>query len=101
MGLFWSLIPEGGYESGRRMRKKDISRPHRMSIAVLDGHTTPDLAQLQELLQRLKAEPEGNLTGLSCLSARLVERHYIGRSVQKVPIRHGRLRGTIFLPSGT
>ena len=100
MGLFWSMVPEGGYESGYRMRKKNITEPHRISVSILDGHQEPDTESLKTLLEKMKSGQTEPVSGLNCLSSQLIERWYLADHVQRVMVRHGRIRGALFIPNG-
>lgn len=102
MGLFWSMVPEGGYQTGYRMRKKHIEEPHRVCLMLLDGHDEPESARLGSLLNRVKAGGEAAAAGDAgaCLAAQLVERCYLADGVRTETVRHGRVRGTLFIPEG-
>lgn len=76
MGLFWALEPERPFW---KFLKRDVQTPFVLELEVVDGH-----------------EPEGG-----CLLARaLHERHFLPPGVQRVPVRAGRVRATLFLPPG-
>ena len=100
MGLFWSMVPEGGYKSGYRMRKKQIKDPHRISVTVLDGYLNPDTEHLKKQLEQMKNKQDENISGLNCLSSQLIERCYLSDHVQRVQVREGRIRGALFIPNG-
>ncbi|XP_078595618.1 acyl-coenzyme A amino acid N-acyltransferase 1-like isoform X1 [Branchiostoma floridae x Branchiostoma japonicum] len=83
MGLFWSMQPSPGQKPGLRLRKKDVSTPFLVDVRVHEGH--------------VDVMGEENL---SWLTNTTVERWYLGHGVKRVPVREGRVRGTLFLPPG-
>ncbi|XP_019647404.1 PREDICTED: acyl-coenzyme A thioesterase 1-like isoform X1 [Branchiostoma belcheri] len=85
MGLFWSLQPSPGQKPGLRLRKKDVSTPFLVDLSLHDGHV--DVTGEEENLP-------------DCLAATTVERWYLGEGVERIPVREGRVRGTLFLPPG-
>ncbi|XP_078693766.1 acyl-coenzyme A amino acid N-acyltransferase 1-like [Branchiostoma floridae x Branchiostoma belcheri] len=84
MGLFWSLQPSPGQKTGLRLRKKDVSTPFLVNLSLHNGHVD------------VTGEEEENLP--DCLAATTVERWYMGEGVERIPVREGRVRGTLFLP---
>eukprot|EP00058_Branchiostoma_floridae_P000244 XP_002585732.1 hypothetical protein BRAFLDRAFT_114042 [Branchiostoma floridae] len=83
MGLFWSMQPSPGQKPGLRLRKKDVSTPFLVDVRVHEGH--------------VDVMGEENLPWLATTT---VERWYLGHGVKRVPVREGRIRGTLFLPPG-
>jgi len=81
MGLLWSLSPEEGTRPGSRVRKKDVREPHKVDIGVLSGHVCVKKAQ--------------QLTGHVHTT---IHRHYMFNDVIRIPVRHGNIRGTMFIP---
>ncbi|XP_076777817.1 acyl-coenzyme A thioesterase 6 isoform X1 [Arvicanthis niloticus] len=76
MGLLWAMEPDRPHW---RLVKRDVQTPFVVELEVLDGH-----------------EPDGGR-----LLARAVhERHFMAPGVRRVPVREGRVRGTLFLPAG-
>ncbi|ELU00797.1 hypothetical protein CAPTEDRAFT_169392 [Capitella teleta] len=75
MGLFWSLEPAPNQRPGIRLMKKNVTTPLRMSISVL-------------------GDDDSVLASESC------ERWFLASGVQRVNVRNGRLRGTMFIPQG-
>ncbi|XP_076777825.1 acyl-coenzyme A thioesterase 1 isoform X2 [Arvicanthis niloticus] len=74
MGLLWAMEPDRPHW---RLVKRDVQTPFVVELEVLDGH-----------------EPDGGR-----LLARAVhERHFMAPGVRRVPVREGRVRGTLFLP---
>ncbi|XP_041615501.1 peroxisomal succinyl-coenzyme A thioesterase-like isoform X1 [Vulpes lagopus] len=74
MGLLWALEPETPLV---RLVKRDVQTPFAVELEVLDGHE-PDAGRL--------------------LGRALHERHFLRPGVRRVPVRVGRVRGTLFLP---
>ncbi|XP_067847412.1 acyl-coenzyme A thioesterase 1-like isoform X2 [Heptranchias perlo] len=80
MGLFWSLTSGTPFT---RLVKKDVaSSPLYVNIEVFDGHGT---------LGRLPEQP---------LAASINERWFMKEGVRRIPVREGRVRGTLFVPPG-
>lgn len=71
MGLFWSMLPEVPH---KKLQKRDASSP---------------------VLIQLEAHRDGQL-----LAQEIHQRHFMADGVQRVPVREGRLRGTLFIPPG-
>uniref|UniRef100_A0A8P0PFC2 Acyl-CoA thioesterase 6 n=2 Tax=Canis lupus familiaris TaxID=9615 RepID=A0A8P0PFC2_CANLF len=76
MGLLWALEPETPFW---RFVKRDVQTPFAVELEVLDGHE-PDAGRL--------------------LGRALHARHFLRPGVRRVPVRAGRVRGTLFLPPG-
>ncbi|KAM8948643.1 acyl-coenzyme A thioesterase 1-like [Lycaon pictus] len=74
MGLLWALEPE---KPLLRLVKRDVQTPFAVELEVLDGHE-PDAGRL--------------------LGRALHARHFLRPGVRRVPVRAGRVRGTLFLP---
>ncbi|KAM9330050.1 acyl-coenzyme A amino acid N-acyltransferase 1-like [Gastrophryne carolinensis] len=80
MGLFWSLKPLIPY---LRLLKRDVmGSPFYVHVEVYYG------LELNLLPKELP------------VASKVVQRWYVSPGVQKVPIREGRVRGTLFLPPG-
>lgn len=71
MGLFWSMLPEIPH---KKLLKRDVSSP---------------------VLIHLEAHRDGHL-----LARETHQRRFMADGVQRVPVREGRLRGTLFIPPG-
>ncbi|XP_064095107.1 acyl-coenzyme A thioesterase 5-like isoform X2 [Macrobrachium nipponense] len=80
-GLLTTLKPAADEFSFLRLCKRNPETPWKIDISLIDGHKT-----LHE---------ESNALSTVCL-----ERHFISPDVQRIPIRQGRVRGTLFLPGG-
>lgn len=57
-----------------------------MELSVIDGHLTEEEV----------CNPECE----KALASTKHERHYMGPGVQRIPVRYGKVRGTLFLPAG-
>ncbi|XP_050192844.1 acyl-coenzyme A amino acid N-acyltransferase 1-like isoform X2 [Myiozetetes cayanensis] len=80
MGLFWFLQPDTLF---RRLVKRDVAgSPFLVRLEVFNG---------LQLGTELQEQPLGWCEA---------ERWYVGPGVQRVPVREGRVRGTLFLPPG-
>ncbi|NXG28145.1 ACOT1 thioesterase, partial [Dromaius novaehollandiae] len=76
MGLLWALQPQKPFWC---LVKRDVQTPLRLLLEVFEGHGSPPgqlLAQAQH------------------------ERVFLRDGVQRVPVREGRIRATLFLPPG-
>ncbi|XP_068236034.1 acyl-coenzyme A thioesterase 1-like [Palaemon carinicauda] len=80
-GLLTTLKPAPNELPFLRLTKRNPETPWKINISLTDGHNT-----LQE---------ESDALSTVCL-----ERHFITPEVQRIPIRKGRVRGTLFLPGG-
>ena len=87
MGFIWSLKPEPGQKPGRRLMKRDVTKPLVVNLDVLDGHTH----LISYLTTDVSRKP---------LCSLKIERHYMGVGVRRIEVREGRIRGTLFLPPG-
>mgnify|MGYP001557602237 CR=1 FL=1 len=76
MGLFWSLQPASDRRQGIWLMKKDVTTPLIMKLSVHN-------------------EQGETIATESC------ERWFLAPKVKRISIRHGRLRGTLFIPEGT
>ena len=85
MGLLWSMKLSPGQKEGIRLMKKDVTKPYIVNLDVFDGHL------------RLGGEQES--VGEPLTSATF-EKSYMKAGVRRIPVREGRLRGTLFLPPG-
>ena len=84
MGLFWSMQPEPGFET-KRFMKDNVSTPLLSTVNVYSGLRT--LNEIQNGKVRLIFTSE-------------VPRWYKAPNVKKIEIERGRIRGTLFIPSG-
>ncbi|XP_009668738.2 acyl-coenzyme A thioesterase 1-like [Struthio camelus] len=76
MGLLWALQPLKPFW---RLVKRDVQTPLRLLLEVFEGHGPPHA--------RLLAQAQH-------------ERVFLRDGVQRVPVREGRIRATLFLPPG-
>lgn len=81
MGFIWSLKPEQGQRPGRRLMKRDVTKPYVVDLDVLDGHVD-------------------DMPSSKPLCSLKIERHFMGAGVRRIEVREGRVRGTLFLPPG-
>lgn len=75
MGLLWSLEAKTPF---RRLAKRNVLTPFFVTYEVYEGHGV-----------------SGQLLGC-CVS----ERRFLAEGVQRIPVREGRLKATLFLPTG-
>ncbi|AWO98354.1 putative acyl-coenzyme A thioesterase 1-like [Scophthalmus maximus] len=80
MGLLWSMRPVAGSRTGLRLRKMNVCAPMLVHISVHDGH-------------------EG-FRERAALASALTERWYVAPGVQRIDVREGGVRGTLFIPPG-
>ena len=87
MGLFWAMFPADGERLGMRLMKKDVTTPFKININVRQGH-------IKCTTKKSFDSPVGLLGSL------VVERWYKAPDVKRIEVRSGKLRGSLFLPSG-
>ncbi|XP_039597313.1 acyl-coenzyme A thioesterase 1-like [Polypterus senegalus] len=75
MGLFWSLLPQNPY---KMLVKRDVRSPFLVELEARDGE-----------------EQNGHL-----LARETLERGFLAKGVRRLPVKEGRVRGTLFLPPG-
>ena len=75
MGLFWSLQLAPGQRKAIWLKKGDVTTPYTVHLSVLSD--------------------EGEV-----LASESCERWFLAPSVKRISVRHGRLRGTMFIPEG-
>lgn len=86
MGLLWSMTPSKD-KGAKRLLIKDVTRPYDVTMSVHADHVD---------LEAIKSA--NNIS--SVLDTKHVRRWYLRNGVQRIPVRKGRLRGTLFIPSG-
>ena len=84
MGFIWSMRLTGEQHGGRLM-KRNILEPMKIDLQFYDGHLNVE-------------EPERLASGL--LASTQIERWYIGKDVERIDIREGRIQATLFVPKG-
>ena len=82
MGLLWSMKPAPGQRKGIRLMKSDVTKPYNIVLNCFDNHVTPSVSSLK-LLKRVT-----------------FQKWYIAEGVKRIPVREGRIRGTLFIPPG-
>ncbi|KAL9979733.1 hypothetical protein ACROYT_G017440 [Oculina patagonica] len=82
MGLLWSMKPAPGQRKGIRLMKSDVTKPYNIVLNCFDGHVTPNESSLQPL------------------SSEAFQKWYMADGVKRIPVREGRIRGTLFIPPG-
>ena len=85
MGLFWSMIAAPHEPPGLRLFKRDASKPLVTIITVYQGKIDFEEFYIKQY------EP---------LASKTIYRWYMGKGVQKITVKHRRLRGSIFIPTG-
>ena len=85
MGLLWSMTVAPGQKRGLRLMKRDVTKPYNVMVKCYDGHISPN-----KLLPGSK-QP---------LSSMIFQKYYMADGVKRIPVREGRIRGTLFIPSG-
>ena len=83
MGLFWSLQPLAGQKLGTYYRYNDISQPDQLLLTVHVGHLNA-----KELLND------------KSIAEATIRRHLVADDVERIPIRHERIRGILYKPKG-
>ena len=82
MGLLCSMKPAPGQRKGTRLMKSDVTKPYNIALNCFDGHITPHESSLQPL------------------SSGTFQKWYMADGVKRIPVREGRIRGTLFIPPG-
>ncbi|XP_048251942.1 acyl-coenzyme A thioesterase 2, mitochondrial-like [Haliotis rufescens] len=85
MGLFWSMNPVPGVSLQPILRKVDVMTPLVFRLSVMDDHIPFDDLQLPSSVVLATGE---------------LQRCYKHRTVRRIEVHVGSLRGTIFLPEG-
>ena len=85
MGIFWSMVPAPRQRDGVRLIKKDVTTPLTTKVTVYNGHLTVNTIH--------STKPDPLCTGS-------IDRWYMGVGVRRVVVKHGRIRGVLFLPAG-
>ena len=95
MGLMWSLIADKSTQNfdiyspqynDRVFMKKNVLSPVEVTIAVCEGHE--------------KFDEVNDLQSAKFLARKIVERQYMSSQCARLPVREGRLRGSLYVPSG-
>ncbi|XP_078367149.1 bile acid-CoA:amino acid N-acyltransferase-like [Oculina patagonica] len=82
MGLLWSMKPAPGQRKGIRLMKSDVTKPYNVELKCFDDHISP------------------NETPSQLLSNVTFQKWYMADGVKRIPVREGRIRGTLFIPAG-
>lgn len=85
MGLFWSMRPSPGMPKGIRLIKSNASMPLLTDLRVFPGHLTFE---------------EMYTLNVKHLCTKRIRRWYMAKGVQKIRVKSGRTRGSLFLPPG-
>ena len=67
----------------KQLVKSDVTKPYKVVLDCFDGHTDPQES-----------------SSLQPLSSNTFEKGYMADGVKRIPVREGRIRGTLFLPPG-
>lgn len=91
MGFLWSMTQAPGQRKGLRLAKKDVTKPYSIQLNCFDGHlSTKD--GFVNCLARNSLQP---------IVSSSLEKWYMAEGVKRIPVREGRIRGTLFLPPGS
>ena len=82
MGLLWSMKAAPGQRKGVRLMKSDVTKPYNIDLNCFDAHITPHESSVQPL------------------SSGTFQKWYMADGVKRIPVREGRIRGTLFIPPG-
>ena len=83
MGLFWSMQPLAGQKLGTYYQYNDVTTQDQMLLTVHVDHLNAE----ELLTDKPIAETK-------------IMRHFLADSVERIPIKHGRIRGIICKPKG-
>ena len=78
------MIQAPGQRSGLRLLKRDVTTPYTISLSLHKHHITTEQC----------------LRDKNVMATSEFERLYKDRNVTRTPVRHGRIRGTLFVPPG-
>lgn len=90
MGFLWSMIQVPGQRKGLRLMKKDVTKPYIIQLNCLNGHLKPDKGFVNIIAQN----------SLQPVASAVLEKWYFGEGVQRIRVKEGRIRGTLFIPPG-
>ena len=82
------MIQAPGQKKGLRLAKKDVTKPYVIQLNCFKGHLSPEEGFVN-FLKRTDLQP---------IVSSSLEKTYIANGVQRIPVREGRVRGTLFLP---
>ncbi|XP_045161068.2 acyl-coenzyme A thioesterase 1-like [Mercenaria mercenaria] len=85
MGLFWSIRSSPSMPQGLKLVKRNASSALLTELTVFPGQLTFEQTYNSNVKPMLQ---------------KTMRRWYMARGVQKIPVRSGRIRGTLFLPPG-
>ena len=92
MGLFWSMFAVPGQRKGTRFITKDVTKPMEFRVFLFDGHVMSQ-SNAESVMQALENLPKA-------LARTAILRTYLAENVERVEIKVGRIRGTLFVPKG-
>jgi dienelactone hydrolase len=96
-GLLWSMDIVPGQKPGRRIMKKDVTKPFEVELSVYPGHINPIVPVHEDEL----ILAEGTETSeVKPIIKQIQHRFYMADDVKRIEIRDGNIRGTLFLPPG-
>ena len=84
MAPLWSLSPALDSRRGIRLLPRNTQRPLSYEFQLYKGHI----------------DHEAQLAANKSISSTAIQRHFIHPDVERVDVRDGRLRGTMFIPKG-
>ena len=87
MGLFWSMEPPGGTDRDDMLRKRDVTKPLKVSLDVYSG-------------VRIGGNNSGSLEENNKLASVTLLRSYMSDGVTRHVVESGGFYGTLFIPSG-
>ena len=87
MGLFWSMEPPGGTDRDDMLRKRDVTKPLKVSLDVYSG-------------VRIGGNNAGSLEENNKLASVTLLRSYMSDGVTRHVVESGGFYGTLFIPSG-
>jgi len=90
MGFLWSMAQAPGQKKGLRLAKKDVTKPYAIQLNCFNGHLSPEEGFVNSLTRN----------HLQPIMSSSLEKSYMADGVQRIPVREGRVRGTLFLPPG-
>ncbi|XP_059092453.1 acyl-coenzyme A thioesterase 6-like isoform X4 [Tigriopus californicus] len=93
MGIFWSMRPKPGSMDSIQTIDVTSSLPFDLEIFGADAEQLTSSATTSNEINWNKEDQF-----LNCLTSCTILRSFMGQDVSRIPIRHGQVRGTLFLP---
>lgn len=88
MAYIWSMVSVPGQPPGQRLIQTDVTKPQIVTFRVYNGHH-----DLESIYRNTIGSPEPLVTSS-------INRWYMGKGVSRIHVKHGKVRGALFIPPG-